>query len=264
MEQKIIFVDIDGTIVDHSRGLHEPTALTKRSFQELKAKGHLVFIASGRAMCLLPDSIKALEPNGYLLANGAYAEIDGKVIFSELIDKKAREEIMRFANEVDGAYYLETTKEIFTRDLDHPVQKKFALAWDVMDNYRDEGYSDDLDVNIAMLAIREDDSIVDKVYERLSPYVNVNRHGKMYSFDLNIKGNSKGRGIEKILDRLKIDKKDTYAFGDGYNDIEMIQMVANGIAMANGVKELKDIADYVTLDVLDDGFTFGLKKYRLL
>ena len=241
-----------------------PTEKTKESFQKLKENGHLVFIASGRAKCLVPESVKALKPSGYLLANGAYAEIDGEIIFSDTMTKDMKREIISFAEENDCAYYLETADDIYTGDIGLPLHQKFAKAWDVCDCYRDDGYNEDLGINIGMLAIKEDDGLVNKVYDRLLPYVNVNRHGLMYSFDLNIKGMSKGLGIQKILDKLNIAKDDSYAFGDGYNDIEMFETVGHGIAVKNAVDDLKKVAEDITLDVIDDGFTYGLKKYRLI
>ena len=262
--RKIVFVDIDGTIIDCSRGLHKPTLATEESFRKLKEEGNLVFIASGRAKCLVPESVKALKPSGYLLANGAYAEIDGKVIFSETMSKDVKRRIIAFADRNDCAYYLETADAIYTRDLDLPLHKKFAQAWDVCNCYRDDGYHEDLGINIGMLAIRDDDLLVDRVYEELLPYVNINRHGSMYSFDINIKGMSKGEGIKKILDVLNIAKEDSFAFGDGYNDIEMFETVGKGIAVQNAVDELKEVAADITMNVIDDGFTHGLKKYRLI
>lgn len=54
------------------------------------------------------------------------------------------------------------------------------------------------------------------------------------------------------------------AFGDGENDIEMLQAVKYGIAMGNANYSLKQIAEFVTLDVDNDGIVHALKKYNLL
>lgn len=262
--RKIVFVDIDGTIIDCTRGLHVPTVKTIEGFAKIKARGDLVFIASGRAMCLLSEEVKDLRPSGYLLANGSYSETDGKIIFSETMSLEAKRQILNFCERYGAIYYFETRDEIFTKDLNDPIHIRFAKAWDIDRCYRDSGYRDDLPINIAMLAIPQDDSIVDEVYRQLEPYVDVNRHGSLYSFDLNIKGNSKGKGIDKIIKSLGLSKEDTYAFGDGYNDIEMMQEVKYGIGMKNGVDALKAVATDITDDVLEDGFYNGLKKYSLI
>lgn len=262
--RKIIFLDIDGTLVDCVRGMDEPSELTKEAIVKLKENGHLVFIASGRAKCLLPTSIIDLRPSGYLLANGAYAEFNDEIIFSRCIDLNAKRKIIAFAQEYNCAYYLETVNDIYTQDLNMPLHREFFDIWNVNDCYRDDGYRDDLPINIGMLAIPKSDELVKRVYEELAPFVNINRHGAMYSFDLNIKGNSKGEGIKELLKVLDISKDYAFAFGDGYNDIEMFKEVGSAIAVENAVDDLKKIATDITYDVIDDGVYYALKKYRLI
>ena len=55
--------------------------------------------------------------------------------------------------------------------------------------------------------------------------------------------------------------KDTCAFGDGGNDIEMLKAAGLGIAMGNGGQELKDAADYVAHDISNDGLYKALKHF---
>lgn len=262
--KKIVFVDIDGTIIDRSRGLDAPSAKTKEAFKSLKEKGHLVFIASGRSKCLLPTSVKELEPSGYLLANGTYGELDGKVLFSKVMTEDCKETIATFADKVGGCYYLETQEHIYTKDTNLSLHNKFVVSWGESSCYRDEGYNKDLPINIAMLAIPKSDDLVKSVYDELSPYVTITRQGDLYSFDLNIKDTSKGSGISEILAILGIAKEDAYAYGDGYNDLQMFDAVRYGVAMANAVDELKSKAYTITADVLDDGLYTSLINFGLI
>lgn len=62
-----------------------------------------------------------------------------------------------------------------------------------------------------------------------------------------------GAGIRKILDYYGLDKSQAIAFGDGNNDIEMLEAVAWGLAMDNASEELKAIADEVIGHVAEDG-----------
>ena len=77
-------------------------------------------------------------------------------------------------------------------------------------------------------------------------------------------GGSKARGIEELLKLVQIPKENSFAFGDGLNDVEMLQYVGTGIAMGNAVNEAKEAADIVTADVDNDGILLGLKKVGLL
>jgi hydroxymethylpyrimidine pyrophosphatase-like HAD family hydrolase len=64
----------------------------------------------------------------------------------------------------------------------------------------------------------------------------------------------------KTLDFFGIDKSEAIAFGDGENDIDMLELVGLGIAMGNGNEELKRVADFVTKKSSEDGTSFALKN----
>lgn len=63
--------------------------------------------------------------------------------------------------------------------------------------------------------------------------MNIQRHQTGYSFDLTLKGVSKAVGIKKLVEALNKDMQDTIAFGDGRNDLEMLEEVNTGVAMGN-------------------------------
>ena len=96
--------------------------------------------------------------------------------------------------------------------------------------------------------------------ETLSPYFDIQRHQTGCSFDLTLKGVSKAVGIQKLVEALHKDIKDTIAFGDGRNDLEMLETVGTGVAMDNAVPEAKAVADEICPDVNDDGITTWLKE----
>ena len=78
------------------------------------------------------------------------------------------------------------------------------------------------------------------------------------------KGGSKAEGIKKLIEKLGFKMENVYAFGDGLNDIEMLQTVGTGIAMGNALDIVKEYADLVTTNVEDDGIVNGLKEVGLL
>ena len=63
----------------------------------------------------------------------------------------------------------------------------------------------------------------------------------------------KGIAIKKVLEHYRLDPEKAIAFGDGNNDIEMLQTVGTGIAMANASEQLKAVADKVCGHVAQDG-----------
>jgi hydroxymethylpyrimidine pyrophosphatase-like HAD family hydrolase len=64
---------------------------------------------------------------------------------------------------------------------------------------------------------------------------------------------TKASAVIRSVESLGLNREDTFAFGDSFNDIEILQYCQTGIAMGNAADELKAVADYVTSDVTDDG-----------
>ena len=75
---------------------------------------------------------------------------------------------------------------------------------------------------------------------------------------------SQVEALRQAVKKAGIAPEDAYAIGDGYNDITMMKVVGHSIAMGNAVDELKEVADYVTADILDDGLYKAFEHYDLL
>ncbi|NRG48280.1 HAD hydrolase family protein, partial [Bacillus sp. CRN 9] len=71
-------------------------------------------------------------------------------------------------------------------------------------------------------------------------------------------------GIKEMIKRLQLDLEDVYAFGDGLNDIEMLEASGTGVAMGNAFDVVKEAADIVTDHVNEDGIWKGLKQLNLI
>ena len=74
----------------------------------------------------------------------------------------------------------------------------------------------------------------------------------------------KQNGIRQVLNYYHIKQEETMAFGDGFNDIDMLEFVEIGIAMGNASQEVKDIADDITEYIDNDGIYRALKKYHVI
>ena len=71
----------------------------------------------------------------------------------------------------------------------------------------------------------------------------------------------KYQGILEMVHLLKGDEKDIVVFGDGLNDISMIQKAPLGIAMGNAIDEVKEVADFVTKRNDDDGIEYACRHF---
>ena len=91
----------------------------------------------------------------------------------------------------------------------------------------------------------------------------VNPHGPHPSADVTVRGADKGDAVRGVAAALGVALEDTFAFGDGINDLSMVVAAGHGVAMGNAVEELKAAAEFVTADIDKDGVALGLAHYGL-
>lgn len=260
---KAIFLDIDGTILDANAGMEDISIKTKYAISQLQKNGHKVFLCSGRHMPIINKEI--LKPNydGYVLANGAFSYCDGEVVDEVIFDFETVQNIIDICKKNNIIYYFEDFNYTYTTDLKDARHLKFVDDWNVPDSFVEEKNLKEKHINIGMLVFSEI-SDYQKVNNVISDKLNLVLHNNSLSCDINLKNIDKSYGIKQIIKKLGIDVKDTIAFGDGLNDVEMLSFVNEGVAMANACKKLKEVAKYHTLSVLDDGVYDYLVKINLI
>lgn len=264
MKEKLIFFDIDGTLIECNLGIFSIPNETRRSLDTLKENGHSVFLATGRCKCFIVDGVYDYPFSGYVTCNGAYVEYKGKEVFKAVISKEAIIATQILCKERNMAYYFEGNDYIYVADKNNPSHLNFKENWGMKDEVIVDSFNvDEIETYIGMIVVNSKEDI-EPMVKALSPYFDIQRHQKGLSFDLTLKGISKAVGIKKLVECLQRDIKDTIAFGDGRNDIEMLETVELGIAMGNGCIEAKEVSDYITDDIEKQGITKALHKYNLL
>ena len=254
--KKLFFFDIDGTLIDCENGVYSILPDTELILNQLKEAGHDVFLATGRCKCFILDGVMKYPFNGYVTCNGAYVEYNNEAIYKKIVPIEAIKATRKLCIERHLAYFFEGNDFIYVLDKNDPKHKRFQTEWGMKGETIVDKYNiDEIETYIGMIVVNSKDDIKPMV-EQLSPYFHIQRHQSGFSFDLTLKGESKAKGIKKLVEKMNYDMKDTIAFGDGRNDIEMIEEVGLGIAMGNAAIETKSIADYVT-DCVDQQ---GIKK----
>lgn len=262
--KKIFFFDIDGTIVDHARNLHTVSAKTKFAMQDLMNQGHIVMIASGRCKCLLSSEILHLPLSGFLLANGAYAELDGKVIFKKSIPFDKLCYLAEYCRQHNFIYYFEAVDHIYTNGKYTKRYYEFNAGWGTdIQIYTDRPLTREDPITNAMVFC-QDYLSGEQMVNELKPFFDFRLHKGFSSYDVGTYDVHKGSGVSELLSILDIPKYCSYSFGDGLNDTEMFDAVGHAIAMANAETELKKHADAFTTDVLEEGVYHYLRKENLI
>ena len=81
-----------------------------------------------------------------------------------------------------------------------------------------------------------------------------------YCIECMANGFDKAASLDVLCKKLGIKQEETIAFGDGYNDLSLIEYCGYGVAMENAVDEVKERANYITLSNNDNGIAYCLKQ----
>lgn len=260
--KKAIFFDIDGTLMDCLNGITEITPRVKKAIRALQGEGHYVFIATGRPYAFLDERIINFGFDGFILNNGAYVKVKEKCIHREALKKESIKKIVDKFHKYNIQYILlgETYSYIKDEYKDlHSVYESFKIS----KKYLKGDYDfEDIDIyKIEMLCSDEKSTDYCLSLENDKYDYMYNKEGG--SFELYSKCNTKASGILKVLDHLNIPIENSYAFGDGKNDIQMLSAVGCGIAMGNASDYVKSHANKVTDTVQNDGVAKEIEKFIL-
>lgn len=276
---KLVFFDIDGTLLTERKKI--PTS-ARKAIQDLKNKGVIPVIATGRAPFRIDEILASLDIQTHITLNGQYVVYEGEVIHQNplSVDSVKRLALAAETNKQRIAFcgsdeILGTSmvtfgqkgllKKMIQRVPIAPPKKVMQLVTKYVGSSKRvkpilPHYYENRVIYQCIIHTTEE---YDAFYQEAFPDCHFTRWNP-YSVDVISKGMSKAVGIQKLIEHIGIDMSETVAFGDGLNDIEMLQTVGMGIAMENGRVELKEIADDVTASPEDHGILKGLQKLHLL
>ena len=89
MEKKIIFFDVDGTLVSDTGGIEHVPESAKRAIALTRAKGNLVYLCTGRSKAEIYDFILECGIDGVIGAGGGYIEIGNQMLYHKKVTNKA-------------------------------------------------------------------------------------------------------------------------------------------------------------------------------
>ena len=274
MEQKLIFLDIDGTLT--SAGSNTPPESAMSAVRSAQAKGHKVFLCTGRNPAMLAP-VLALGFDGAVAGAGGYVFTNDEVLFDCPMKKEDFETGMRLLKE-NGVFRTIEARDATWGDEDlgdflaaagdgnsELIRWRKALAEQL--NIRPMAEYDGSPIYKIVIMCRE--------MKQLEPAKEALE--KDYNFvvqDLASRGClngelinrqfDKGKGVRIVAKHYGIDLKDTIGFGDSMNDLEMIETVGYSVCMANGSPALKAKSDMVCPAVEEDGLYQAFEQLGLL
>lgn len=288
---KLIAMDMDGTLLTSNNIISEKT---KEALWKAQEKGVRLVLASGRSFCRLLDYAKELKMDQY---GGFLLEVNGLIIYdlkdNQRFVRKQLElndirDLFTYFSKWDVEFMAQFDDGMFDYNPENVLQEKAIYrkehhipddypwtggAFSLLSDHR-KGYPhlhtitsyEEVDRSVNKVSITYYEEIMEKVSEAakvdLGDRYWVGRTTPKW-LEIMPKGITKASGLEVLSKKLGISMNEIMAFGDGENDIEMLQSVGIGIAMGNAMKEVKAIADDVTLTNNEDGIAQAIHKYGI-
>ncbi len=279
MNKKVIFIDVDGTLLNYENQLPESA---DKAIKEARKNGHKVYICTGRSEAEVYDYIWDIGLDGMIGGNGTYVKDGDTVVKDQHITAEQEKHIVDWLHEKGLEFYLESNNGLFASENFETVAEPTINVYSQRKGKLQEGehktvrdvfpemifgaglYRDDINKVSFVLNSYQDhlDSIEE--FPDLKPGTWGGAGETALFGDLGIKDIDKANAMDALLAHLGVSLEDTLAFGDAKIDIPMLEHAAVGVAVASGGDEIKAMADYVTDAVDDDGLYNAFKHFGLI
>lgn len=265
MKQKLIFLDVDGTLVEP--GTNQPPASALEAIRLARANGHRLVLCSGRNRGML-SPLLGFGFDGFIGSAGAYIVYGDQVIYDCPMTPRQQARVLSVLDE-NGVYYtLETLDHSYTaslfrdflRDAVSRGTNSELLRWQKqlendhdtrpMTEYSAEPVYKMVFASRGMERLRVPMQILqDDFYFCIQdPDARQIVNGDLINRTFN-----KGTAVHRLCAYLGVDPADTIAFGDSMNDREMLEAVSLGVCIGNGSPTLQQLAQMVCPPLAEDG-----------
>lgn len=272
---KLIATDLDGTLLDDKKQVPE------RNMQALKAcaaAGIEIVLATGRTVQGIPEELKSLPGTRYVITTNGAVVADLKkdcTIDSCRMSAAKAAEVMQLA--ADSSYdimydaYIDgqgfTMEPFFSNLLQYVesegmadlVRKTRLVIPDTIEHVVKQGRDvDKINLFFANMDEKEKFRLELKAVEGILVSSSIPNN-----LEINAQGADKGGALIRLAAYLNIEAAETMAFGDGENDLSMMEKAGVGVAMENGEASVRKAADYVTLTNEEAGVAAAIEKFIL-
>ncbi|MCF1631770.1 MAG: Cof-type HAD-IIB family hydrolase [Tetragenococcus koreensis] len=255
----VLFFDLDGTLLNRDSQISLENLWL---LEHLAKQNYLSVIASGRSPKEIEEITEQTAISSYVSLNGQYVVIEGEVFADHRIAPELVDEVMTFSQQLGHPVACYTPTEYRVNFIDEATKKLYQLDNAPLPQV-DPDFQTTVGVNMLYLfseKISDDKLLEEKFNEVLTFY-----RDSPFSIAIVNKNRSKKAGIQELLTHLELtDLMNTYAFGDGNNDISMFEVVKYSVAMGNAGSNVKKAATFVTHDNETNGIHHALQHYDLL
>lgn len=280
MNKKIVFFDIDGTLVGASRKITEKN---KEAIHLLRENGHLAFLCTGRAPASIEPSLTDIGFDGVVASAGGLIKIGDEYVFENFINQYLLSEIMLLFTNHQVLFSLETKEAIYQA----PGIKNF------FDTINKEKFKDNLELartfedrekNFRRKTLKDFNIMTTPVMKMCFISPNKERFYQCESFlkeffnivifsdpkesyingEIILKHCTKGDGVKFVTEYYNLPIEDSIGYGDSMNDYEMLLVAGYSVVSEKASDKLKALADDLFEEPDHDGIYKHLKKLKLI
>ena len=257
---RAVLFDCDGTLLSHKTNRVPDSA--RKALELLKRKGIRNILCTGRHRSELRNlrQLDGLDFDAYITVNGACTYDQSGILSACPISSETAQIVYQYlsSHELPVQFFLD--EDTFISCVNETVIRSQASIHtpvppigDLSRILREPVYL------MVPFGIREAEEMISLLKD-----VQVTRWNKHDAIDIVSVSAGKGMGVRAIMDAYGLTKEELMGFGDAMNDAGMIEAVGTAIVMGNGEESLKQMADYVTDDIDDDGVYNALIRLGVL
>lgn len=258
MTKKLVVFDIDGTLHNDQ---YKILPSTIEAITQLKKSGHKVMCATGRSYPLAVDVLKEAGLKDAILSNGAVAFLNEELVYSNPLDRDDMSRVIETCDKADVDVLYYSLMDTRLRQEKPKTETKIAMeSFGASVPKSEKEFYKDKDI-YQIVAIFDEKKM--PLFAQKFPALKFARWHE-YGVDILSEHVSKAETLKHVSNSLGIPQTDIVAFGDGRNDMEMIEYAGMGVAMGNAREELKVISNLVTDTNNKDGIYKALVKLGLV
>lgn len=259
----VVFFDIDGTIVDEET--QAIPASTIAAVTEMRKRGHIPVVNTGRPFSHIDARVRAMDFAAWVCGCGMEIRLDDRWLahsapeesLCHYVSAQARRFHVRPLYEDDDGSLIYDPQlcgnPSQTLEMTRMLQKGFPLC--------------SIEAHPTFLKFVTwdgDPAGTPLFHQAMAPYFEIIHRGSGGFTEYVLKGHSKAKGMQTLLDHLGVSREDTMAIGDSTNDLPMFSVAAHTVCLGEGMEELKAKAEYITAPVMEDGIAKALSHFGLI
>lgn len=268
---KVIGFDLDGTLLNSEKKI---SPHTREVLTEAVRRGIWILPVTGRPLGGLPKEVVEFPGIQYAItANGAriMETKTGTCLYEKLVPVQTAARIMEVFNDYDTLREVYYGGKGFASEREYakveeymrsPQMAKYVHATrkpvpDVLELIREKGEDTDKVQGVFKIDAQRTEAL-----ERLKGIEGIEVTGALANnLEVNAAGVDKGNAILWFADRLGIPREEVAGFGDGNNDIRLLEKAGIGVAMENATDQVKAVSNYITGTNDEDGVATFIENH---